>query len=110
MPKAYTQGERPGACTLWPMAPPNPNFDPNFDPNFEDADTDPEGPSPEDIARFDRDHQTCPSCASELYDDATICPICREIILAPTPSFARRYLWPLVGAALLIVILLTWVF
>ncbi len=70
---------------------------------------DPEGPSPEDIARFDRDGQTCPSCGSEVFDDASICPICNEYISGGAPSFARKYLWPIVGAAVLVIFVLTWV-
>ena len=50
------------------------------DPEFE-ADLDPEAPSAEDIARFDRDGDACPSCGSEVYDDATICPICGEMLV-----------------------------
>lgn len=78
--------------------------DPEDDDGF-----DPEGPSPEDVARLDRDAEACPSCGSELYDDASICPVCNEIIVGPTPGLARRYVWPAVAALILLIFLLSWV-
>lgn len=53
--------------------------DDNSDEKYDDS-LDPEGPSAEDVARFDRDGTACPSCGSEVYDDAGVCPICGEII------------------------------
>jgi predicted nucleic acid-binding Zn ribbon protein len=52
----------------------------------EDDDLDPEGPSAADIARLDRDTARCPACDAEVYDDASVCPICGEILTTP----ARR--------------------
>lgn len=86
------------------MSPAHDDFD---DPGFDDE-TDPEAPSPEDLARFDRDDLTCPSCGCELYDDASVCPVCSEIIAGPDPGPARKYLWPLVAAAVLLLFLLRW--
>jgi hypothetical protein len=35
-----------------------------------------EGPSPEDLDRFDRDHAYCPECGAEIWDQAELCPSC----------------------------------
>jgi len=35
-----------------------------------------EDPSPEDMERFSSATRTCPSCKSEVYDDAEICHEC----------------------------------
>lgn len=51
------------------------------EPDYEDT-LDPEGPSADDIARFDREGSDCPSCGSEVFDDATVCPICGEFLTA----------------------------
>lgn len=83
-------------------------WDDQYDPHDED-DLDPEGPSAADIARFDREASICPSCGSEVYDDTSICPICGEYILGPKPDFARKVLWPVVGAIVLVIFVLTWV-
>ena len=83
-------------------------WDPDYDPEFDHDDLDPEGPSAADLARFDRAASTCPSCGSEVYDDATICPVCGEYILSHS-SFNRKYLWPIVASIILIVFVLTWV-
>ncbi|MCA9273011.1 MAG: zinc ribbon domain-containing protein [Phycisphaerales bacterium] len=76
-------------------------------PDFDELD--PEGPSPADIRRLDRAGSPCPSCGSEIYDDASICPVCGEYILAPKQGLAKTYLWPIVGAIVLIIFVLTWV-
>ncbi len=36
-----------------------------------------EGPSPEDIERFNRETVRCPECGAEMYDDLPQCPRCR---------------------------------
>jgi len=85
-------------------------WDDSYDADPEFDELDPEGPSAADIARFDRAASTCPSCGSEVYDDASICPVCNEYILGPSQSLARKYLWPIVGSVVLIIFVLTWVF
>ncbi|MEM8757713.1 MAG: zinc-ribbon domain-containing protein [Planctomycetota bacterium] len=45
---------------------------------------DPEGPSADDIERFDRDTEGCPSCGTEVYDEATVCPVCGELLTGET--------------------------
>lgn len=37
---------------------------------------DPEGPSVDDLERFGDATVSCPSCGTEMYDQATICPTC----------------------------------
>ncbi|MEL7474106.1 MAG: hypothetical protein AAGK04_12380 [Planctomycetota bacterium] len=41
---------------------------------------DPEGPSEADLARFGSDTRACPNCGSDVYDEATVCQTCGEII------------------------------
>lgn len=75
--------------------------DPSYDPpgeGFDDS-LDPEAPSPEDIARFDRDGSTCPSCGSEVYDDAGVCPICGEILLS---GAAKSKPWAVIVAGVVL--------
>lgn len=67
------------------MAPNDPYYSPPDDFATDDAgdyddNLDPDGPSAADIARFDRDGSDCPSCGSEVFDDATVCPICGELL------------------------------
>lgn len=68
---------------------------------------DPEGPSAEDLARFDREGQTCPSCGSDISDLTSVCPVCGEILTSAPKGPARTYLWPLVAAVVLVIFLLT---
>ncbi len=53
---------------------------PRTGPEF---DADREGPSCEDLERFNSDIATCPDCGGDLYHDATICPSCGHAIVAP---------------------------
>jgi hypothetical protein len=48
-------------------------------PGFEDEygdDLHPEGPSPEDLARFGDEYKICPACRNEVYDQVELCPVC----------------------------------
>ena len=78
------------------------------DHDYDDA-LDPEGPSAEDLERLDHDGKACLSCGSEVYDDASVCPICGEYLAGAAPGLARKYVWPVVGAIVLIIFVLTWV-
>ncbi|KAA0213741.1 MAG: zinc ribbon domain-containing protein [Leptolyngbya sp. PLA3] len=42
---------------------------------------DPDGPSAEDLDRFGDEFRTCPNCGRQIYDQADICPHCREAII-----------------------------
>lgn len=76
-----------------------PQSGPEFDPDFE-------GPSCEDIERFNSDIATCPSCGEELFHDAAICPSCGSAITTTTsPGLAKPAL-----AAAAIVALAAFVF
>lgn len=72
------------------------------DPDDDDG-LDPEGPSADDLERFDRDTARCPACAAEVYDDASVCPICGEILTTPTRPIGT--LAVVVVAVLVVVIL-----
>lgn len=75
--------------------------------DWDEDDLDPEGPSAEDLARFDQEGQTCPSCGSDISDLTSVCPICGEILTSAPKGPARTNLWPLVAAVVLIVFILT---
>ncbi|MEM9166733.1 MAG: zinc-ribbon domain-containing protein [Planctomycetota bacterium] len=71
-----------------------PGDQPHYD---DDLELDPEGPSPEDLERFDRDGSDCPSCGAEVYDDATVCPICGELLTAEPGSGPSKLTIAVVG-------------
>ena len=54
-----------------------------------------EGPSQEDIDRFEHETGFCPECGSEVWDEAYACPVCDEVIEGriarnkPDPAGAR---------------------
>jgi uncharacterized membrane protein YvbJ len=43
-----------------------------------------DGPSSEDIERFDEGDAYCPDCGEHVYDDAVICPHCGSDIAGRT--------------------------
>lgn len=45
-----------------------------------DEGLDPEGPSAEDLHRFGDEMTVCPSCGSEIYDQAELCHVCGHAI------------------------------
>jgi len=45
-----------------------------------------EGPSSEDIERFSDDTGHCPFCAAEIWDQAEVCPSCKNYIGGDTLS------------------------
>lgn len=45
-----------------------------------------EGPSSEDIARFSDETGHCPFCGAEIWDQADVCPQCRNYIGGDTLS------------------------
>lgn len=73
-----------------------------------------EGPSPEDIERFDRDMAYCPDCGAEVWDQAEICPKCHAYLGGHTSSrlpiqrwFQHRW-FLLIVFALLLAFALMW--
>lgn len=76
--------------------------DPYADSPYDEID--PEGPSADDIARFDRDGSACPSCGSEIYDDAGVCPVCGEL-LTPDTAGAKPWVALVAGVVLLAFVL-----
>ncbi|MEO1583448.1 MAG: hypothetical protein AAFR96_02615 [Planctomycetota bacterium] len=75
------------------------NDDPYGDPYADPESLDPEAPSADDIARFDRDGAACPSCGAEVYDDAAVCPICSELL---TDDDHRAKPWTLIVVGVLV--------
>lgn len=51
-----------------------PRTGPDFDPDFE-------GPSCEDLDRFNSDIAACPACGEEVYHDAATCHACGHAII-----------------------------
>ena len=55
-----------------------------------------EGPSREDIDRFDRDTGYCPNCGAEVWDQTPQCPACKSWIgggvggRRPTDAWLRQ--------------------
>ena len=68
---------------------------------------DPEGPSAQDLDRFGSELDTCPNCASTIYDQSEMCPECGWY-LGEAPKTVS--LWVVGGVCGLIVILLFWAF
>jgi hypothetical protein len=73
-----------------------------------------EGPSPDDLRRFDRDTGYCPACGAAVWDQAEVCPKCREYLggetLARPPVehwFRQRWFVTVAIIVLIAFILLT---
>ncbi|HRP63698.1 MAG TPA: zinc ribbon domain-containing protein [Phycisphaerales bacterium] len=72
-----------------------------------------EGPSQDDIDRFDSETAYCPSCGAEVYDFAAYCPECGEPMPdgpshRPPMEQWLRSRWFVVIAIVLILALLIW--
>jgi len=52
-----------------------------------------EGPSPEDLARFSDESGHCPFCGAEVWDQADVCPKCRNYIGGDTLSTHPTERW-----------------
>ena len=48
-----------------------------------------DGPSNEDIERFDSETGWCPECGAEVWDDATICQSCGDDISGKVLAWPR---------------------
>ncbi|MHC4415290.1 MAG: hypothetical protein ACYS0G_08405 [Planctomycetota bacterium] len=64
-----------------------------------------EGPSPQDLERFDRSTASCPECGAQMWDQAEICPSCGEWVVAGRPPLKRssRRGWIVLVAAIVLV-------
>ena len=80
---------------------------PRDDDDFLDDDLDPEGPSADDLERFSGEHRACPSCGSEVYDEATICPVCRTPVDTGHDGGLKLGLIVVVGLILIAFVLVT---
>ena len=58
------------------------DYDPDFDDDYEDYDSD------EEV-----DTILCPSCKTEVYEEAVACPNCGEFIIQSQSLFAKKPLW-----------------
>jgi len=69
----------------------------------ESFDSDHEGLSEADLARFGGDEAVCRSCGSDYYADASICPNCGEAVLADDDEggFMKGIGFPLVVVGML---------
>jgi hypothetical protein len=72
-----------------------------------------EGPSSEDIARFDHESAFCPDCGAEIWDQADVCPKCFAYLGGDTSRrqpmgtwFQRR--WTLLVVIVLLLAMLAW--
>ncbi|MBK9188444.1 MAG: hypothetical protein IPM33_05750 [Phycisphaerales bacterium] len=57
-----------------------------------------EGPTPEDVARFDSVTRTCPGCKEEVYDDTAVCWQCGRALDAE--GDAKTPMWIYVAATI----------
>ncbi|MFT5424363.1 MAG: hypothetical protein ACI89L_002158 [Phycisphaerales bacterium] len=64
---------------------------------------DPDGPSAEDLHRFGDEMSVCPSCNSEIYDQAELCHVCGHMIERESSGPPA---WVVVAAVLVIIGLL----
>ncbi len=64
----------------------------------------------EDGSEADSDEVPCPACGEPVYDDAEKCPHCGEWItpLAGADRRSRTWLWPILVAGLIVLILVAW--
>jgi predicted nucleic acid-binding Zn ribbon protein len=71
---------------------------------------DPEGPSAEDLDRFDPPGRSCPACGAEMADLATVCPECGEILdESGTRGRWHGWAWRVVAVVLLVAFVLWYV-
>lgn len=70
--------------------------------SYDEDQTDPEGPSAEDLERFGGETAGCPSCRREIFDDAAFCPYCGNVL-----TDSRHQLGPIfaIVAGVLVVLL-----
>lgn len=61
------------------------------DPMLDDLD--PEGPSAADLDRFGGETITCPTCHAEVYDQATVCPHCGEVLTGKEGRIPAWAVW-----------------
>ena len=72
-----------------------------------------EGPSPDDIARFDHESAFCPDCGAEIWDQADVCPKCFAYLGGDTSRHPPmdawlRHRWTLLIIFALILAMLAW--
>ena len=67
--------------------------------------TDPDGPSEADIARFSSEYKTCPSCREEVYDQAEFCTACNHAFM-PQDEAKGLPLWVFITAGFLLLSLI----
>lgn len=79
-----------------------PESDGVFDDDIGDA-PDPEGPSPEDLERFGDEFRTCPSCGSDVYDQAELCHVCGHAFEEPA---GKPPVWILIVLAIALLAML----
>jgi hypothetical protein len=69
-------------------------------------------PQPEDIEDLERDggFDRCPECGRAVYEGVPKCPYCGQWLLDDSEAAkrARGWLWPVMVAVLLAVILVMW--
>src|SRR5688572_22974846 len=58
-----------------------------------DDDSDPDGPSKEDIERFGDVTVKCPECGTELFDDVALCWNCGRPVGPGAPGEGRVPVW-----------------
>lgn len=68
---------------------------------------DPEGPSGADLDRFGDELTRCKRCGQSMYDQATVCPSCGELV---EEGEKRLSVWMILGLIGLIVLMLMFVF
>ena len=62
---------------------------------------DPEGPSGADLDRFGDELMHCRRCGGTMYDQATVCPACGELVIEGEKKMS---VWVIAGVLMLIVL------
>ena len=83
----------------WSPDDPNEGF---WDENESDEALDPEGPSAGALARFGGASRDCPSCGTEVYEDAPLCHVCGHALETPRKAMPAWMVITAVVAVLLI--------
>ena len=80
----------------------------------DDLDEYPESPDSSDMDQNpDNDDSVdtvdCPNCGKQIYDQAAICPFCRNHVVVGSHRYHRKPLWFVLAAIVCLLLILFWI-